>query len=87
MKPYYEEKGIQIWLGDCREILPSLEPVELGHAISAMLADRAMLERMRHNALAASERELRWDIEQQRLLTLYQEVLGIQRERPAQTRT
>jgi site-specific DNA-methyltransferase (adenine-specific) len=24
MKPYYEHAGIQIWLGDCREILPTL---------------------------------------------------------------
>lgn len=24
MKPYYEESGIQIWHGDCREILPTL---------------------------------------------------------------
>src|SRR6476660_4792269 len=29
MKPYYSEKGIQIYLGDCLEILPSLEPVDL----------------------------------------------------------
>lgn len=25
MKPYYEEKGIQIYLGDCRQVLPWLE--------------------------------------------------------------
>lgn len=29
MKPYYEEPGIQIWLGDCREILPHLPKVDL----------------------------------------------------------
>ena len=29
LKPYYEEAGIQIFLGDCREILPHLEPVDL----------------------------------------------------------
>lgn len=29
MKPYYEEKGIQIFHGDCREILPSLPNVDL----------------------------------------------------------
>ena len=27
MKPYYSHAGIQIFLGDCREILPTLEPV------------------------------------------------------------
>jgi len=29
MKPYYNHKGIQIYLGDCRDILPELEPVDL----------------------------------------------------------
>ena len=26
MKPYYEHAGIQIFHGDCREVLPTLEP-------------------------------------------------------------
>lgn len=29
MKPYYDYNGITIYLGDCREILPQLEPVDL----------------------------------------------------------
>jgi DNA modification methylase len=29
MKPYYEEKGIKIFHGDCRDILPTLERVDL----------------------------------------------------------
>jgi len=29
MKPYYEEDGITIYHGDCREVLPMLEPVDL----------------------------------------------------------
>lgn len=29
MKPYYSENGITIYHGDCREILPHLEPVDL----------------------------------------------------------
>jgi hypothetical protein len=29
IKPYYEEPGITIYHGDCREILPHLEPVDL----------------------------------------------------------
>ena len=29
IKPYYEENGIVIYHGDCREILPELEPVDL----------------------------------------------------------
>jgi DNA modification methylase len=28
MKPYYEESGIAIYHGDCREVLPILEPVD-----------------------------------------------------------
>lgn len=28
MKPYYEQSGIVIYHGDCREILPTLEPVD-----------------------------------------------------------
>ena len=29
MKPYYEDASVQIYLGDCREILPTLAPVDL----------------------------------------------------------
>jgi site-specific DNA-methyltransferase (adenine-specific) len=29
MKPYYEHAGVTIYHGDCREVLPALEPVEL----------------------------------------------------------
>jgi len=29
MKPYYDHAGIQIYLGDCREVLPTLAPVDL----------------------------------------------------------
>ena len=29
IKPYYEENGITIYHGDCRQILPELEPVDL----------------------------------------------------------
>lgn len=29
MKPYYDEDGITIYCGDCREILPTLAPVDL----------------------------------------------------------
>jgi site-specific DNA-methyltransferase (adenine-specific) len=29
MTPYYQENGITIYHGDCREILPTLEPVDL----------------------------------------------------------
>ena len=29
IKPYYNEGGITIYLGDCLEIMPQLEPVVL----------------------------------------------------------
>ena len=29
MTPYYDHAGITIYHGDCREILPTLEPVDL----------------------------------------------------------
>ena len=29
MKPYYQDKWVTIYLGDCREILPSLPKVDL----------------------------------------------------------
>lgn len=29
MKPYYDIGGVTIYLGDCREILPQLDPIEL----------------------------------------------------------
>ena len=29
MKPYYEQDGITIYNGDCRDVLPTLEPVDL----------------------------------------------------------
>lgn len=29
MEPYYSEKGITIYHGDCREILPTLEPMDI----------------------------------------------------------
>jgi len=29
MEPFYDKDGIQIYCGDCREILPTLESVDL----------------------------------------------------------
>ncbi len=29
VKPYYDDGRVQIWLGDCREVLPTLPPVDL----------------------------------------------------------
>lgn len=35
MTPYYDEDGIQIWHGDCRDVLPTLEPA----SFELMIAD------------------------------------------------
>jgi glycosyltransferase involved in cell wall biosynthesis len=60
---------------DVGSIAPSLEPEEMGRAISALLADSTALARLRRNALAASQSDLRWDVESQHLLQLYERIL------------
>ena len=56
---------------DVGAVVPSVEPEAVGRAISALLADEAAMARMRRNALAACARELRWEVEQERLVALY----------------
>jgi glycosyltransferase involved in cell wall biosynthesis len=60
-------------------IVNSLEPREVARAINTMLADSAGLARMRANALAASQRDLCWEVESQKLLQLYEGIPGIER--------
>jgi len=57
-------------------ITPSIEGEVVARHLSALLNDDAARERMGKNGLAASQRELRWDIEQEQLLSLYREVVG-----------
>jgi glycosyltransferase involved in cell wall biosynthesis len=57
-----------------REI-DTMEPQVVASAINAILVDSAELARMRANALAACQSDLRWDVEQQRLVALYDRVL------------
>lgn len=54
------------------DLVPSLEPSDVGRAISALLADRERRAAMRYNALAASQRVFRWEIERETLIALYQ---------------
>lgn len=37
-KPYYEQSGITIYHGDCREVLPQIERVD--HVIALLSATR-----------------------------------------------
>jgi glycosyltransferase involved in cell wall biosynthesis len=54
----------------------SIEPEAVGRSLAALLADTGGQERMRQNALTAARTEFRWDVESQRLVALYQEVVG-----------
>jgi glycosyltransferase involved in cell wall biosynthesis len=56
---------------DVGRVVSSMEPSDVGQAIGAMLADSEALARMRRNALQATRQELCWEVEQQRLLSLY----------------
>jgi glycosyltransferase involved in cell wall biosynthesis len=67
---------------DVGRTVDSLEPEAIGHAISALLADRAGLARMRANALAATRGELCWEKESQRLIDLYQDIVGAHNPQP-----
>ncbi|MGZ3663137.1 MAG: glycosyltransferase family 4 protein [Ktedonobacterales bacterium] len=58
-------------------VVESLDAERLGQTISTMIADKEALRVMRRNALEAAQRELRWDVESQRLITLYGDVLGL----------
>jgi glycosyltransferase involved in cell wall biosynthesis len=58
-------------------IVNSLEPEEIGRAISAMLADRDALSRMHKNAKVATRHDLCWENESQRLMNFYQDIVGV----------
>ncbi len=60
---------------DVGQVLPSLEPSDVGASINAMLADPAALARMHSNALKAARQEFHWDNEKQRLFELYDAIL------------
>lgn len=67
---------------DVGRVLASLAPEALALAIGQMLADRAGLRRMRANALAAAERELCWEMEQEKLIGLYEDILRAHVQQP-----
>jgi glycosyltransferase involved in cell wall biosynthesis len=68
---------------DVGAITPSIEGEVVARHLSALLADAAARERMRRNGLAASQQDLRWEVEQEQLLALYREAIGA----PAQSAT
>lgn len=62
---------------DVGAVVRSLEPVEIGRALNALLADPAALARMQRNALAAAREHLCWEQERQQLIAFYIRLLGL----------
>jgi glycosyltransferase involved in cell wall biosynthesis len=60
------------------QVVSSLDPADVGTAITAMLDDRITLDRMRRNALYAAQHEFCWEKEKQRLIQFYQTIPGSQ---------
>jgi glycosyltransferase involved in cell wall biosynthesis len=56
---------------DAGQVVASLDPQDVAQAITEMLANPTALARMRQHALEATEHDLSWEHEQQRLLGLY----------------
>jgi O-antigen/teichoic acid export membrane protein len=74
---------------DVGRVVDPLEPEVIGQAINAMCGDVDALAKMRSNALAVSQHQLRWEVEQQRLLEIYQQFCSMRsfstREPPSHT--
>jgi glycosyltransferase involved in cell wall biosynthesis len=60
---------------DVGRVVNSLEPEEIGRAINEMLAGRDALVRMRNNARIATQQDLCWESEGQRLIDFYRNIL------------
>lgn len=56
-------------------IVESLTPEEIARSITLLLADNEACTQMRQNALLATEQELNWEQESQKLIELYLQVL------------
>jgi glycosyltransferase involved in cell wall biosynthesis len=64
---------------DTGRVTTSLEPEAVAGAINALLADEGARRRMRENGWRAAREEFRWDVEQERLLRLYERVIAPRR--------
>jgi glycosyltransferase involved in cell wall biosynthesis len=63
---------------DVGQTVSSLAPADIGAAINALLADPTALSCMRRNALEAAQQDLCWEKENQQLIHVYDEIVGIQ---------
>jgi glycosyltransferase involved in cell wall biosynthesis len=59
---------------DAGQVVDTLKPAAVAQAINVMLADTEALTRMRANALAATRETLNWEVESQRLVSLYEQI-------------
>lgn len=66
---------------DVGHVVTSLLPEDIGEAINTILADQAVLARMRHNALQASRQDFCWEKEKQRLIHLYQDIRHVEEQK------
>lgn len=57
-------------------VASSIEPEVVAQTLSRLLGDEGRQRRMREHALAAAHRELRWEVEQRRLIELYAQTVG-----------
>jgi len=61
---------------DVGQVVSSLDPAEVGAAITSMLADPGVLARMHLNALDTAREEFNWEKERRHLTHLYLEIGG-----------
>jgi glycosyltransferase involved in cell wall biosynthesis len=58
------------------DVIQSLQPEDVGRKMSMMLADREAWQRMHENAFEAARKDLHWEVEQERIVALYERMLG-----------
>jgi glycosyltransferase involved in cell wall biosynthesis len=62
---------------DVGQVVSSLTPENVALAINALVTNHAVYARLRRNALQASQQELHWDREKQKLIQMYAELLPL----------
>src|SRR5579875_1450696 len=64
-----------ITMYDVGQVVSSLTPEDIAHAINTMLADPVKLASMRENALRAAREEFNWEKERWQLIQLYESIV------------
>jgi glycosyltransferase involved in cell wall biosynthesis len=68
---------------DAGDVIHTLEPRAIAHAIAAMVADRGAWMRMHESALTAARTDLNWETEKEQIVALYERVLAPRVPAPA----